>query len=268
MTIIQSIFLGALQGITEFLPISSSGHLVLLEHFLKIKHSATELLIFDIILHSGSLLALLIYFKSKWKQLIISIWKYFSLKNNDQNKILIKVLILGTIPIIGTALFAKDFIEQFCRNPFFVLMMMGLMGVIFLLVEKKSKPNQNKIKFKSGIIIGIMQSFALLPGISRSGITISTGIFQGISRKTAAEFSFLLGTMSLIAAIFYVGLNIIIKQQELLPLSLLISGLISSFLSSIISIHFLLKFLQKYSLKIFAFYLLIICFIGLIFLKI
>ncbi len=267
MTFLNALFLGLLQGITEFLPISSSGHLVLAEHFLNISLDESIMLSFDVILHAGTLLALILYFWKTWEKLILSFFTYFSNKTNKEDKTLLNILVIGTIPIIIVAPFTKDILENYLRNPLFVISFMGIVGVIFLLAEKFSpKTKSEKVSFKQGVIIGIFQVLALIPGVSRSGTTIATGMFQGVERHKSAEFSFLLGTIAILAATVYVSFDIFSSEAITLPLSQTLVGFFSSFISSILCVHFLLKFLKKHSLRVFAFYLIGISLLGFLFL--
>jgi len=122
--------------------------------------------------------------------------------------------------------------------------------------------NAEKINLTQGLLVGLAQVLALIPGISRSGMTISAGMFQGIKRHKAAEFSFLLGTVAIFAATSYVSMDICKSSSFDLPINLLISGFISSFVTSFVCIHFLLKFLKKHTLHVFSIYLIIISALG------
>lgn len=289
MTPFDALFLGILQGLTEFLPISSSGHLVLAETLLNIHFPKETLHAFDVILHAGTLVALLVYFRKTWKRLIISLFSYlFSFINNlhsgtmdphrslsrlrgdgddrkEEDKLLIQILILGTIPVVLVGLFFKDFIDEFFRDPKRVLLCMGFIGIVFLFAERfpKQKPKK-KIGLKEGLIIGLFQALALIPGVSRSGTTISVAMFQGISRHKAAEFSFLLGTPALFAATSYISYQIFNGTLAPPPLMQISIGFLSSFFVSILCVHYLLKFLKKYSLRVFSVYLISVSIIGIL----
>ncbi|MBT4936656.1 undecaprenyl-diphosphatase UppP [Candidatus Peregrinibacteria bacterium] len=265
MTPLDALLLGVLQGLTEFLPVSSSGHLVLAENLLNIHFSKETLNAFDVILHAGTLAALLLYFRKTWKRLILSFFTYFSDNTKKEDKLLIHILILGTIPVVLAGLFFKDFIDEFFRDPKRVLMCMGFIGILFLFAEKFPKEKlKKKIGLKEGLIIGLFQALALIPGVSRSGTTISIAMFQGIPRHKAAEFSFLLGTPALAAATSYISFQIFNGTLTPPSLPLILVGFLSSFFVSILCVHYLLKFLKKYSLRVFSFYLISISVIGII----
>jgi undecaprenyl-diphosphatase len=267
MTYFDAFFLGILQGLTEFLPVSSSGHLVLAEHFLNIHFSKETLQAFDVILHAGTLSALFIYFSSTWKKLIISFFSYTSLPKESPEKTLIHILVLATIPIIFAGLFLKDFIDSTFRNIESIFIFMGIIGVTFLFAEKfPAQKTKKTVGLKEGIIIGFFQILALIPGVSRSGTTIATAMFQGIPRHIAAEFSFILGTPAISAAVVYILYNILNGQLQSPPLMQSIIGFISSFIVSLVCIHYLLQFLKKYSLRVFAYYLISLSLIGFFFL--
>ena len=262
MTLLQSVLLGLLQGLTEFIPVSSTGHLVLAEHLFNVNYNPKEMLSYDIVLHAGSLLALLIYFSTTWKKLIIAVFTYVSPHRNQEDKNLLNTLILATIPAIIVAVIFDDYIETYFRNPLIVTSLMGLTGIVFLFAERYPKEKtKDKVSIKEGIAIGVIQAIALLPGVSRSGTTMSAGMFNGVKRHVSAEFSFLLGTVAIFAATAYTSLGLFDSKFSI-PLPFLIVGFITSFLSSLATIHFLLKFLKKYSLRIFSLYLVLISLLG------
>ncbi len=263
MTILQSLLLWILQGLTEFLPVSSSGHLVLAEKLFKITLDENVMLSFDVILHAGTLLALLLYFSKTWKTLIKTFFCFFSNNTQKEDKDFLKTLILATIPIIIAWLLLKDVIEEYFRDPKYIFVFMGIIWVVMFFAEKirKFSPDK-KIWIKEGIIVWLFQCIALLPWVSRSGTTISTAMFQGVKRDKAAEFSFLLWTVALTAATCYIGLKIFMSWN-FLPINLVATGFIASFVSSLICVHFLLKFLKNHTLIVFSIYLIVISTVGL-----
>ncbi|PIS04450.1 undecaprenyl-diphosphate phosphatase [Candidatus Peregrinibacteria bacterium CG10_big_fil_rev_8_21_14_0_10_44_7] len=241
MTLLQAIFLGVLQGITEFLPISSSGHLVLAETILNLK--AETLKSFDVALHVGSLLAILIYFRG----IILEIL------TKKRNYIL--YLVIGTLPAVIVGLTLEDYIDQVFRSMLAVGIVMIITGFYFLIAEKIHKNLQNKdqkITIKKAILIGVAQMFALVPGISRSGSTIATGVITGMERTKSAEFSFLLGSIAISGA----GLLTALKIESLdISIQPLMAGFIAAAITSYFSVKFLMHFFKKNTLKPFAYYL-------------
>ncbi len=238
MTILQAILLGVIQGITEFLPISSSGHLIIFESLFGLK--VEELLDFDIALHMGTLLAILIYFRK-------DIWELLTFKNPK----LIKFILIGTIPAVVIGFLFKDAIEAALRSPFSVSILMITVGILFLLPEKLFVKKQTNLNLKKSIIIGLAQSLALMPGVSRSGATILSGTWLGLSREEAARFSFLLGSIAIFGAGLLAAKDL---DQVTIESSVLAAGFLASFVAGIFSIGFLMKFLKKYSLKVFGVY--------------
>lgn len=256
MTIYQTIALALLQGITEFLPISSSGHLVLLRSFL---HIDPPPLLFDVSLHFGSALALLFFFRTTWIALLHSI---FNTHLKKERKLLIN-LFLASLPVVAIGLFLKNQIELLA-SPLFVSIGMGLVGLLYILTEiirskKKMLQKVENLSFFQTISIGFFQAIGLLPGISRSGITTIGGMWQGVHRQKAAEFSFLLGTPAILGATALSALDLLQPHPaNSMPWPQLVLGIIISTLVSLLVITFLLKFFQHQSMTIFGIYLLVI----------
>jgi len=255
MDIISAIFLGVLQGLTEFLPISSSGHLILAKDVFGINTNVFGLA-FDVALHLGTFFAVLIFF---WKD-ILRITTAFAknikspLKNGDSK--LFTFLLLGTIPagIIGLLLESK--LESALRGAYLVIFMLVAVGLLFLVAEKfaSQKRDLEHIRLKDALLVGLAQAAALVPGTSRSGITVTTGLFLGLKREAAARFSFLLSAPIILAA----GLKEIDKviathpnSQELILFAI---GFFSAFIAGYFAIKFLLAYFVKHGLNIFAYY--------------
>lgn len=238
MTILEAILLGVIQGITEFLPISSSGHLIIFESFFGL--NVEELLDFDIALHMGTLLAILIYFRK-------DIWDLITFKNPK----LMKLLLIATIPAVLLGFTFKDTIEDLLRSPISVSILMIIVGILFILPENLFMKKRGELNLKKSILIGFAQSLALMPGVSRSGATILSGTWLGLSREEAARFSFLLGSIAIFGAGILAAKDL---DQVTIQTSVLTSGFLASFIAGLFSIGFLMKFLKKYSLKIFGVY--------------
>lgn len=252
MTIIQATFLGIIQGITEFLPISSSGHLVVVPWFFNFSDPGLS---FDIALHLGTLIAIALYF---WKDWII-ILKLASGKIRRQTipddklyqKNILWLIAIATIPgaMIGY-LFEKQ-AETVFRNPILIALTLIFAGIFLFWADKKSKnfKDLSNMSKKDAVLIGISQAVAIIPGISRSGATITSGLFLGLDRISAARFSFLISAPIIFGAV-------ILKLGDFLRSAGTIEfiGVLSAAISGYISIAWLLRFIEKVSYKVFFWY--------------
>lgn len=265
MNLIQAIIMGLMQGLTEFLPVSSSGHLVLtssLYKFFTHKDFVTggnEEVVFDIILHLGTLLAVILFFKDD----IIKITKSFfnaCIKKDfsDPEAKLAVFILIGTFFTILVAYPLKVVSESLINLPYIVGIFIFITGCILYLGEwaaEKIATKKDKVDLKTAIILGIAQGLASIPGISRSGSTISTGIFLGLDRVACARYSFLLSLPIIIgASIFYPILELDLHEFLNFNLLAFAVGFIVSFISGYFCIKYFLQFLGKHSMKVFAYY--------------
>ena len=241
MTIIDGIILGIIQGITEFLPISSSGHLVLAQEFLGINQPGNK---FEVLVHMGTLASILVIFFSDIKSLLLSIRK-------NETQQFIYFIILGTIPAVLFGLGLKDTIDSFFDNIYVVGTALVFTGII-LFTSKFFKQVEKSISYKISFTIGLAQALAIIPGISRSGMTISCALFLGLSAKESMRFSFLLA----IPAIFGAGLLMLFDidngLQVRAPVAL--AGLLSSFIVGYLSLKWLLGLVQSGKFHYFGLY--------------
>lgn len=253
MTLLDSFLLGLLQGITEFLPISSDGHLVLLEAWLKLP--VEELKAFDVVLHLGTLLAMVVYF---WHDLWAAV----------RNVKLAGWIVVGSIPAVIAGLTLEDWIDTTFRHEAAVFSLLLIMGLFYVIVEAWAKrhPTDGKTSLSLGrvFVIGVAQAFALLQGISRSGSTIGTGLLVGLTREQAARFSFVLGTPVIAGAVALKSLHVFQGEATLPSWDLTLMGLGTSLVAGYLSVVFLMKFLKKHSLNVFAIYLFILGGLGLL----
>ena len=254
MSLINAIILGIVQGLTEFLPVSSSGHLVIAEHLLPGWHQPG--IVFEIILHLATLMAVIIFFRHDLAALIKSL--YTSGTQAKKHRRVILMLLLATIPtgIIGLA-GKKFFISLFDRLDV-VGGMLLITALLLWLAERKAPEKLTKKSTKTfdAIIIGITQGLAILPGISRSGSTIAVGMLLGIDPGTAARFSFLLSIPAISGAAL---LNI--KEISAIPSDQIITclcGALAALLTGIMALKFLLMIIEERRLKIFSIYCLIV----------
>jgi undecaprenyl-diphosphatase len=249
MNIIETVTLGLTQGLTEFIPISSSGHLVIVQQLFSGASDHTLLEFINI----GTLLALLVYF---WKRIVAICQDVFVKKNY----ILARNILITAIPAGGVGFFLSDFIDA---SPFFgslvvVTCTLAIVGVIMVVVEKlpKASPVENgeELSPLRAFIIGIVQMFALIPGVSRSGSTIITGRLMGLNSAAAAEYSFLASLPIMIG----VTLKVFVKSSDRayffdhLPM-LALSNLVA-FVSGLIAVGFLMRYLAHHSLAVFGWY--------------
>ena len=256
-SILLGLLLGIIQAITEFLPISSSGHLVLVE---KIINSAPNSLTFDVGLHIGTLMAILVSFKNIVSSIILACIKRMYKKNdltqNEQHYSRIGLLlIIGTIPAAIAGLLFVDIIELYLREPWLIALTLTIGAVFMWIADRKSARFSTLSDFdlRGTIIIGCAQAIALVPGMSRSAMTISAARLLGHSRKQSAEFSFLLAIPVIISAGILTALRSISSD---LPIdwNLMIIGSTTAFLVGILVIKFFLSYLEKYNLSLFINY--------------
>jgi undecaprenyl-diphosphatase len=253
-----AVFLGVLQGVTEFLPISSSGHLALVEPFMKLPYSLDQMVLFDILIHSGSLLAIVIYFWREIAQIFKDLWAMIKNRKIILDSLVGK-LILGTIPaVIAGVFFAHFFTENF-RDKTSLALCFLFMGLFFCYVEWRSKKRtvHHDITPKRATMIGFAQVFAMISAISRSGMTIGGAMLMGVKREEAARFSFLLGGVAILAANLWALLNL--ETGAPMPdLKFTVIGTVTTFVASYFTIAWLIKYLKTRTLIPFALYLMIL----------
>ena len=255
MNFIEYIILGAIQGITEFLPISSSGHLLIGRSLFNLKTNISGSFI-EIFLHGGTLLSILFYWR---KDLIIDIKEIFNGEYSSFYNI-----IIGTIPAAIIGLLFKDRIDSYLFNVdniHYLSLSYFLLAIILLLTKKNNSRSDNQIVLKYAFIIGVAQSFAIIPGISRAGITIATALYIGINRKNSTKFSFMLAIPILFVSFF----GSLVQNYSLFSQSLLfwplIVGFLSSFIIGYLTIGFLVNVINTNKLWYFSVYCLSLSFI-------
>lgn len=268
MPILQAIILGIVQGLTEFIPISSSAHLVIIPWLFKWDDPALESLAFDIALHLGTLVALLWFFAGDWVRLVrAGIASILERKiGDDVDRRLAWLLVIGSIPGAIVGALAESKIEELFHpayapiQPMAMVTMgiiMALLGVALFAAERLARHLRklNQISLRDAIMIGLSQALAIFPGVSRSGATITAGLALGLERETAARFSFLLSA-PIIAGAGVKSLYDIFKDGMLdsSELTLFAVGFVAATISGYLCIKFLLRFLQKNSTNIFVYY--------------
>lgn len=260
MDLIQSILMGLVQGLSEFLPISSSAHLVLTSNFYKvfkgieIVSESNQEIFLDIMLHLGTLIAVLIFFRKEiWE--IIKALK--SGNKEDKNFKTGMFIILGTVVSVLVAFPLKDVASALVFKPSIVGGLLIFTGSLLLFSENyaKKNPEKKRINLKNSILIAIAQGLAALPGFSRSGLTIATGLLSGVGRAEAAKYSFLLSIPIILgASMLYPLITLDIKEVVTYNWTAIIIGSIVSGISGYLCIKYFLKFVSRFSLSIFGYY--------------
>jgi undecaprenyl-diphosphatase len=247
MDIVQAVVLGLVQGLGEFLPISSSAHLVLVPWLMNWAYSG---LTFDIALHVGTLIAVVIYFWKDWLRLLSK----GLTQPKEKEGTLFWYLVLATIPgaLIGFVL--ENIAETVFRNPVLIAFMLILLGVILYTVDRKGKKqiDVQHISLKTSLLIGLSQALAIIPGVSRSGITMTTALALGMTREGAARFSFLLSAPIILGAAL-VKVPKLIDNPSLIDAGFL-AGMIVACISGLAAIGFLLRYVQTKTFLPFVIY--------------
>jgi undecaprenyl-diphosphatase len=255
---VEAVLLGVVQGLTEFLPVSSSGHLLLGQYFLGLDQDRFGLP-FDVALHLGTLVAVVTFF---WRDLLRIAWAFArSLSPGERNladpdQRLAYLILTSTVPAALVGFFLEDFFETAVRSPWVVVFNLVLIGVLFIVGETVGAKNRraDKLRFVEAVGIGLAQAAALVPGVSRSGATITLGLFLGLRREEVARFSFLMsvpiiagaGTLQL-AEVAAQGMD---RSQALM----FAAGFVSSAVVGYVTIKFFLRFVVHHSLRAFAYY--------------
>jgi len=246
MSIIQAIILGIVQGITEFLPISSSGHLIIMHQLFGIEKGAFT---FDIVVHLGTLVAIVIYF---WKDIIAIIKKPFGKMTG--------LLIVGTIPVVIAGFFLRNTMDNF-RTGIWLAAAFTLTGALLVVADRitTASKEEKDITWIDALVIGCFQALGIPPGISRSGATITGGLVRGLNRETAARFSFLLAIIAIAGATVLEHMQEVVRGDganiAAIGVAPIIAGFIVATIVGYLSIHFLLKLIKACKLKYFSFYL-------------
>ncbi|NLJ76273.1 MAG: undecaprenyl-diphosphate phosphatase [Peptococcaceae bacterium] len=250
MTVLQALIMGIIQGLGEFLPISSSAHLVLTPWVLGWEDPG---LVFDVALHMGTLLAVVAFFWRDWVELFS---EAIIKRRSTQKASMFWYLLIATIPGALAGYTLEEQAETIFRSPLIIASMLIIMGLILFIVDRRAvkRKNMNGISFVDSLLIGLSQAFAIIPGVSRSGVTMTAARALGFTRKTAARFSFLLSTPIIFGAGVMQLKNLTISDINIA----FIIGVLSSAIVGVLSIGFLLRYLTTRSFDIFVWYRLII----------
>jgi undecaprenyl-diphosphatase len=254
VNVIEAIILGLVQGLTEFIPVSSSGHLVLMHRALGITENG---LTFDVALHIGTLGALVLYFHND----IVLLVKGICGKNEYTR--LAWLIVAATVPAVIAGVLLEETAESTFRAVPLVALNLMIVAVVMLAAEWFAKRYKHKTKLegitpKQALVVGAVQAAAIVPGVSRSGSTITTGLFLGLDRVAATRFSFLLGIPITAGAIVKVLFDGRVAQMIDSESHLFVIGILTALVSGLFAIRFLLKFLAGHTLAIFAYYRLVL----------
>lgn len=270
MSFIEVLILGFIQGIAEFLPISSSAHLIIFRDIFGIGAgmSANMELTFDIALHFGTLLAIGVFF---FWDFIKMIQKGFTKGVKDDDGKILWYLVAATIPAAIVGVLFEEPIEKIIRSNYVVIALaLAIMGIVIYIADKYSKETKTikKMTLKDAIIIGCSQVFALIPGFSRSGTTIATGRVLGLDRESAAKFSFFLSAPVVLGAVVLQLIKGSTWSVIVANMSTFLLGIFVSFVTGLLCIKYLLKYLQKHNFKIFMIYRVVLAIIVVLYITI
>jgi len=260
MSVFEALILGIIQGLTEFLPVSSSGHLELGSVILGTETS--DNLLFSILVHAATALSTIIIFKRQIAELIIDLFKF---QWNESTKYVV-MIIISMIPVGIVGVFFEDQIESLFSGQVLLVSIMLIITGSLLLISNYTKSRDGSVNFFKALVIGIAQSIAIMPGISRSGATITTAIFLGVERSKAAKFSFLMVLPPILGAALLKTIELL-KAPEITTsasTSSLIVGFIAAFISGLLACKWMINIVRKGKLIYFAYYCFVIASIGII----
>jgi len=263
VSILEAILLGIVQGLTEFLPISSSGHLILvpwLQDYTFLEHHDQFNKTFDVALHLGTLLGVVVYFRAELWAMVLGFLRTVAARSiDDPDGRLAWVVIVGTIPAVIVGGLGADWIDEHLGEPWMIGIQLIVFGLLLWLADRLPQRHETEaVTVRDGAIIGVAQALALAPGTSRSGITITAGRFLGFSRDAAARISFLMLVPATLGAVIYKGYDAV---SEGLPDGVagpMAAGIAASAISGYLAIWGLLRFVRTHSYDVFVVYRVIV----------
>jgi len=259
MSVLEALILGIIQGLTEFLPVSSSGHLELAKYILGDKSLPAESILMTVVLHAATALSTIVVFRTDIKELFFGLFQF---KNNEQFKFSLKIAI-SMIPAAFVGIFFDAEIDALFNGKIILVGSMLIITGFLLLLADRAQKAEKKISYSHSIIIGLAQAIAILPGISRSGATISTSVLLGIDREKSARFSFLMVVPLILGKMAkdILGGEINTDAATLIPLGL---GFVMAFLTGLLACKWMIKLVKQSQLKYFAYYCFIVGAIAII----
>ena len=256
LELLQAILLGIVQGLTEFLPVSSSGHLLLGQEFLGLKQKRFGLS-FDVALHMGTLVAVVSYFwRDLWRMAFAFFRSFTDRDFTDPDQRLAYLVIASTVPAALIGFLFEGFFEKTVRSPWVVVFNFVIVGILFIVSEALGARTRKaeRLRFGEAVGIGFAQAAALVPGVSRSGATITLGLFLGLRREEAAKFSFLMSVPIIAGAGSLKVGEVILQGMDAAQALLFVVGFVTSAAVGYVTIRFLLNYLTNHSLRAFAYY--------------
>lgn len=268
-TLFQAVVMGIVQGLTEFLPVSSSGHLIIVPALAGWDDQFITSLAFSVMLHIGTLVALLAYFREDWLRLIPAGFATIRDRSfaGDPDRRLAWLIAAATVPALVIGVVLGDLAEERFREVGLVALMLVVGGGILWLAERQGSRRLLAVDltFPKAVTIGLAQALALVPGISRSGISISAGLFAGLDRESAARFSFLMATPITAAAAAYETIKVVSGESGVVvEAGPLIAGMVAALISGFFAIAVLLRFLRTRSTDVFVLYRVILAAVVLV----
>ena len=248
MDILQAIVLGVVQGLTEFLPVSSSGHLVLLQNVMGVDSQSAMYLFFDTMLHLGTVVAVIIVLRND----IVNIIRQPLGKT-------MRLLLVATLPAVALALLFGDFIENAFGGGFLGISFL-ITGLLLVLAEKLGNPTRkfSSARYTDALAMGVAQGIALLPGVSRSGATMSGGLLTGLDREVVARFSFLMSVIAILGSVVYQAKDIVQAGIGDVPWVPVAVGTLMAMASGLLAVRFMLNFIKRHKLYGFAVYVFVV----------
>ncbi|HHT27459.1 MAG TPA: undecaprenyl-diphosphate phosphatase [Firmicutes bacterium] len=262
MSLFHAIILGFVQGVTEFLPVSSSGHLVLLQQLLQIEAAN---LAFDVAVHVGTLVAVVV---ALWDDVVV-LFDGLQLRRTQRTlagRRLIRVILVGSIPAALVGLLLQDFIRGLFSSAYVTGIMLLVTGLLLYFAEKMRKGDITirRVSYVDALFVGLGQALAILPGLSRSGTTISAGLARGIARSDAARFSFLLSIPAIVGAAI-LELPALFNSSGGIAIAPLLAGMVTAAIAGYFAIVLLVRFVQRGNLRIFSYYTWVVGVLALLF---
>lgn len=260
MSWLEALILGLVQGLTEFLPVSSSGHLELTKAMFGDSSLPEESLMMTVVLHAATALSTIVIFRKDIAEILKGLLQF---KNNEQFQFSVKI-VLSMIPAAAVGVLLEEEIEQFFGGQILLVGCMLIVTAGLLFLADKAKSTLNPVSYKNAFIIGISQAIAILPGISRSGATISTSVLLGVDRQKAARFSFLMVVPLILGKMAKDILSGDLANSQT-ETSLLIIGFVAAFVAGLLACQWMIALVKKSQLKYFSFYCLIVGIIAMIY---
>ena len=256
-TTFQALVMGIVQGLTEFLPVSSSGHLVIVPHLLGWTDPFITSLAFSVMLHLGTLVALLVYFRADWLAIVPAGFAAVRERSlgTDPNRKLAWLLVVATIPAVIAGPILNDRLEAAVRTAEDVAIALVIGAAILWLADQVGRKVDgiDKVTFPLALVIGLAQSIALVPGISRAGMTISAGLFAGLTREAAARFSFLMATPIIAGAGIFEARKLLTGEAGVaVQAGPLVVGMVAALVAGLAAIHLMLRYVRTRSYGIFV----------------